>query len=246
MTHIITFTTENTVTAKHFTVEPISEMFLPEPQKRHVPVWYKDIPMTTMQKTIGEMVAAGEKTNRTVRACQPVLDYLTSGYLIRSTSDLLIRNKPATEETNEDRHGLEAIWADQQPFETHSHAQCPVDIAGRKLTYIKMLNPWNIKTPVGYSCAFYQPFFSMENRFTLMPAFVDTDTYTRRVNFPGWINGTEDHKIPAGTPLMTVFPYKRDAWKMEVVEAPTNEPDIFLRFWGGAYKKLFWHKKEFK
>ena len=73
----VTFTTDNPVIAEHFPVVPM---------KKAVPDWYKRVPNFVEEggDTLDALLRDGGATNRTIRACVPVLDYLTSGYVIRS------------------------------------------------------------------------------------------------------------------------------------------------------------------
>ncbi len=46
-----------------------------------------------------------------------------------------------------------------------------------------------------------------------MGGLVDTDKYPKEVNFPAaWLVPDYDDAIPAGTPLITVIPIKRDSF----------------------------------
>lgn len=236
----IQFITNDQLIAKHFAVEPI---------KKAVPEWYKNIPML-IDGSKDEGVDAYfemEKTKlgltkRTVRHCVPVLDYLTSGYLIRT--DAQIKVKPETSPSS-DEVGVKYYTAKVGSFEMHSHSQMPVRIKGEKKTYIKINNPWLIRTPPGYSCLFYPPFYAMEQRFTLLPAIVDTDKHDAAVNFPGFLNGPDEIDILPGTPIMTVFPFKREEWEMETVLRDA-QPTVLNRFLTAAYKTMNWSKKSYR
>lgn len=234
----IEFITNDQLTAKKFAIEPI---------KKAVPEWYKNIPMLMGSGGEGvddyfEMEKLGHRTHRTIRHCVPVLDYLTSGYLIRASAQIKV--KPI-DDPNTDVKGLRYYTAQVGSFEMHGHAQCPVKIRGEKKTYIKLTNPWLIRTPPGYSCLFYQPFYNLEERYTLLPAIVDTDKHDVPVNFPGYLNGPDEIEILPGEPVMAVFPFKRDEWKMEIVVRDT-QPSVLNRFLTAAYKTMNWSKKSYK
>lgn len=225
--------------------DPLAMNFAPEPLKKWVPEWYKNIPMTLGPETIDGFLnrPAENETARTVRHCIPVLDYLTSGYVIRASAQTLISktNTPGT-----DIRGLKYFTSDLKSVSTHGHAQCPVKIDGEKKTYLKINNPWLVKTPPGYSTLFFQPFYQMEKRFVLLPAIVDTDKHNVPVNFPGYLATDEEVQINPGDPLMAVFPFKRDEWKMSVKDAKTEPSDLIRRFLMAGYRTLFWSKKSYK
>lgn len=234
----IEFITHDQLVAKKFAVEPI---------KKSVPEWYKNLPMLMGTGTEGvddyfDMERTGDRTRRTVRHCVPVLDYLTSGYLIRATAHIKVKQ---TDDPSTDVKGLRFYTAQVGAFELHNHRQCPVKIGGEKKTYIKISNPWLIRTPPGYSCLFYQPFYNLEERYTLLPAIVDTDKHDAPVNFPGYLNGPDEIDIMPGEPVMAVFPFKRDDWKMEIVVREA-QPSVLTRFLTTAYKTLNWSKKSYR
>ena len=210
-----------------------------------MPEWYKNIPMLMGPEGVDEyleMTKTVDRTRRTIRHCVPVLDYMTSGYLIRAAAHIKV--KP-TDDPETDIKGIRYFTAQMGSFELHGHAQCPVKIGGEKKTYIKFTNPWLIRTPPGYSCLFYQPFYNLEERYTLLPAIVDTDKHDVPVNFPGYLNGPDEIEVLPGDPLMAVFPFKRDDWKMEIVTRAKG-PSIMDLFLTAAYKTMNWSKKSFK
>ena len=113
----------------------------------------------------------------------------------------------------------------------------------------KFLNPWIIKTPPGYSCLFVPPLNNADDRFSIIPAIVDTDSFTMWINFPFIVNGDKypvlDTELKKGTPYVQVIPFKRDSWKMKIEEQKEVE-----KMWLGKYflkklhnyKQTFWNK----
>jgi hypothetical protein len=99
---------------------------------------------------------------------------------------------------------------------------------------------------------FFQSLYFMNEGIELFPAIVDTDTYDGEVLFPGYVTkGYNDLTISAGTPLMTVFPFKRESWESEI--SKTSEPPGGKRFsafsytWlSDVYKNFFRQDKEYK
>ncbi len=85
---------------------------------------------------------------------------------------------------------------------------------------LKILNPWFIKTPPGYSCLFVPPLNNCDDRFDIIPGIVDTDDWDLEINFPFVLNGdkyeTLETVIKRGTPYVQVIPFKRDSWEMKI------------------------------
>ena len=119
---------------------------------------------------------------------------------------------------------------------------------------IKILNTWKIKTPKGYSCLFVPPLNNSDDRFSIIPGIVDTDTFPNEINFPIIINGDKypilDTTIKKGTPYVQVIPFKRDCWKMKFKPRKQKEIQNTNIFYGlkllNTYKEKYWIKKNFK
>ena len=234
----IEFTTDNKLTELDF--KPI-------PSKKFIPEWYKNMSLHTEGADsfdAKKLVADGSKTTFTIKGCIPVLDYITSGYILIAHADILI-----TPEISEDKESKTYWWrSNTADIESHNHSQCPIKMNGYKNNYFKIVNPWSIKTPKGYSCLFYQPEYFMETRYKLLPAIVDTDGYSEPVNFPGIILSNESFMIKAGDPIMAVFPFKRDNWESEIrlkTEEEMKQPNRILAYLERGYKNLFHNKKSY-
>lgn len=114
---------------------------------------------------------------------------------------------------------------------------------------LKLINPWSIKTPPGWSVAFKNPANSFDNDIHILEGVVDTDEYTPTVNFPFVWRGTDvgEWVIPRGTPLVQVVPFKRQETKIAVKVRDEDEIAkktamlTFAHF--DRYKTMFWHKR---
>lgn len=220
--------------------EVFLDLFPPEPAKKVVPDWYKELDLDTYT---GRQSQYGD-TWPTVKKCIPVQDFITSGYIIRNSCEMEIKKVKEYDDTMEN----EVVPADQSMIGKHPHNQCPVTIQGENRHYFKFNQPWMIKTPPGYSCLILQPFYFFEQRFTILPAIVDTDNHDMEINFPAMNNMPENHKytIEVGIPLVQVIPFKRENWSHTKSVGPTwvkSKLELFLR---DGYKKIHHVKKFFK
>lgn len=219
------------------------DMFPPVPASKMLPDWYKELgryvggaPMTAP----AELARNNYKIPQTVKGCPPVLDYLTSGYIIRMPADLSISPTPDGDIKSWESAGV-------IPCTGNPHAQMPIHIHGRRHAYIKIMQDWVVKTPAGYSSYFYQPEFLFDERIKLFPAVVDTDTYPHPVNFPGIVTSTAPFVLAAGTPLMVVFPFKREEWAHSVEHMLAGPaPSLVDRIFQRGYQRFFRAKKIFK
>jgi len=226
----------------------------PTPIKLNIPEWYKKLEHSI--------------SNLTVKGCMPFLDTLTSGYLLKTAQDLHLKHNVLNEKGIKDSfqtyslHGISAMLNAKSinlnsGVDTHSINQLlgsPLIEKNKNLPFYKILNPWRIKTPKGYSCLFVPPLNNSDDRFSILPGIVDTDTYDREINFPIVINGdkypTLDTFIKKSTPYVQILPFKRDSWKMKVTSR--SQKEIFKNNLSydlnliNKYKNKIWNKKSWK
>lgn len=255
------FNFKNKVRTIEFTpMHPIATVYPPAPIKKFIPDWYKQMETRTPMDSIHDKEKLAKR--KTVKKCVPVLDYMTSGYVIRNLGDISISRKleGSIEKLNVYAH----IDAEEQlpTVSDHSFSQFPLVQNGVKKCVMKFNNYLQIKTPPGYSCLFYQPFYFLETRYTIMPAIVDTDDFNLPVSFPFYINEQPQPEfsfdIQAGDPLVCVMPFKRDDWEMKFNnEDPLRDANMLLRktptplelkfrtLMDEAYKRIFHKKKSF-
>ena len=225
----------------------------PKPAKYFTPEWFKKL-----NHSIKEM---------TVKGCMPFLDTLTTGYILSVPQDYIIRHNVMNEEAKK----LDAFQSSSlmyynyppmginlsQKVEVHSTNQLagsPLIEKNKNLPFHKIMNPWLIKTPPGYSCLFVPPLNNKDDRFEILPGIVDTDTYEKEVNFPIVINGDKypslDTIIKKGTPYVQVIPFKRNDWEMKIKVRDEKKYKPWQFFYRlkliHAYKTFFWKKKNYK
>jgi hypothetical protein len=230
----------------------------PTPIKLNIPEWYKKLEHTVQ--------------NLTIKGCMPFLDTLTSGYLLKLPQDFNVRhnvdNKNEKGEVFKDSFqtfGLHAMFNVissksinlNSGQDIHSMKQVegsPFIEKNKNLPFYKILNPWKIKTPKGYSCLFVPPLNNSDDRFSIIPGIVDTDTFPNEINFPIIINGDKypilETTIKKGTPYVQVIPFKRDHWKMNIKPRKQKEIQNSRVFYAlkilNTYKDRYWNKKSWK
>jgi len=182
----------------------------PIPSKLNVPEWYKNLEHTIFDKT--------------VKGCMPFLDSLTAGYILKMPQDFYLRHNVDSENEKGEKFkdcfqtfGLQT-WRDRicakllnlnSGVDVHSIKQIigsPFAEKNKNLPVHKILNPWKIKTPKGYSCLFISPMNNSDDRFSIIPGIVDTDTFPNEINFPFVVNGDKypilETLIKKGTPYV--------------------------------------------
>lgn len=216
----------------------------PKPASKFIPEWYKNTKSYVNDKND---ISDGPNTLVTIKRCIPVLDSITSGYIITCPADIYVSLK----EQPDGKKAQYFEWAACNLIDFHPIDQAPKHPVVKPHAYPKFMNPWSIKTPKGYSSLFVQP-FHRESIFTIIPGIVDTDIYTAPVNFPFVINDPNfEGYIKQGTPVAQVIPIKRDKWLMEIGNSEDHDEVIKIasklqtRFFD-RYKSLFWNKKEYR
>jgi hypothetical protein len=228
----------------------------PIPTKLNIPEWYKKLENVVL--------------NRTIKGCMPFLDTITSGYLLKMPQDFHVRHNV----DNKNEKG-EVFKDSFQTFGLHDMGNhinskfinlnsgldfhplkqvegSPFIEKNKNLPFYKILNPWRIKTPKGYSCLFVPPLNNADDRFSIIPGIVDTDSFPNEINFPIIINGDKypvlETTIQKGIPYVQIIPFKRDSWKMTFKSL--KETKSSRVFYGlqllNTYKEKYWSKKSWK
>ena len=188
----------------------------PIPIKLNIPQWFKNLP----------------GKDNTVKNCMPFLDTLTTGYALKLTSDIEIKfNNIKTDKTETkasyelDRPFVKEHKLNVQDNSTNVHPRCQLEGSNilnknNNQTIQKIIFPFTIRTPKGYSCLFVPPLNNKDDRFDILPGIVDTDEYPMEVNFPYTINGDKykrlDTVLKKGLVFAQVIPFKRESWKMTI------------------------------
>lgn len=214
----------------------------PIPARNAVPSWWKNQERYMEDKITYNRLM---EVSHTIKRCMPVMDCMTSGYIVKLPSDLLVDN------TTVDGH-KSFSWAinNWELIESHSEEQVskyPLDEKWSKVPY-KFKNPFGIKTPSGYSCLIIDPMHGDKKPFTCLPAIVDTDDFNTPMNFPFFIDKDFTGIIPAGTPIVQIIPFKREEWTSSyghITREQSNRMRYASRLFADRYMKFFRKPKNF-
>jgi len=215
---------------------------VPTPASKHIPDWFRDLP-----REMGMKDAHG-LPGLTVRACLPVADIMSLGWMLLLPFDLSIGPDPATGQ-------LQFRWADGLPFkpiEPHHPGQIGADKAPfYGMQPLKFINPWRIILPTGWSAAFIHPMNHFELPFITFNASVDCDALDVPVNIPFFWTGREPEVfLPAGTPIAQIIPYERRAMKLTsdvraetINEAATREASLSRKYGEESVYAREWRRR---
>jgi len=182
------------------------------------PVLAKSITPEWWKKTKVGMHIRGDFV-QTIRACPAMDDWLKSGWFVLANRDIeVIRYEEQSvtrEEKVKEERRLPRIVSPSHPskqaFDSFEYLgeNAPVKDA------FKMRNPWNIKTPPGYSCFYLDPFLFQNEYFATWQGIIDTDKFnTNQDNSQIIFYPKVNHSftIKKGTPMCQIIPYKRETW----------------------------------
>lgn len=208
----------------------------PRPAKDLLPEWWR-----TLSASWGEAETAADRRRlQTVKRCVPMLDMLTSGYLLVTPTDVQVSER-------DDMLWYE--WASgEQSIDFHPVAQAVGHpSSGEHQAIPKWIHPWAIRTPSGYSTLFITP----PHRpvpFRIFEAVVDTDTYNDVVAFPFMVTDGFRGLIPAGTPMVLALPFRRDGFTHRITtddERTRRTRSLLFSSFVGGYRNRFWSRKRY-
>lgn len=186
----------------------------------------------------------GIASNATFKKCTPMLDGLTSGYIITLWSDIFV----------EWINGVPQVsWRTNNPvFSAHGPSSDRVPPPPGYSNFVfKYHNTWMPITPNGYSVLVTSPFGYQDTPFKCIPAVVDSDVSRLDVVPPMWLKDGFEGVIEKGTPLIQIIPFKRDDWKSETEYFEGNDwqnsmEKNFRSTLVNHYVKKVWSKKTYR
>jgi hypothetical protein len=225
------------------------KQIIPCPQVVSAPKWFKEIPV--YQKQVGsvsndKLIVENGIPNYTAKACMPFLDSLTTGYSFNLWCDIQVRINP---------DGATTIsWGntdeDLSPIVSRPEPEGFAVPNGFNSLVFSWTSAWGIKTPKGYSSLLTHPFNRTDLPFLTTTGIMDTDRWGIWGTQPFHLQKDFEGVIEAGTPIIHIYPFKRDNWKSEINDSLTewaNYENIKRSSkFRGYYKNNYWSKKNFR
>jgi hypothetical protein len=210
------------------------------PAKSSIPEWYKNIPRWKDNK----VASAETGIHQSVKMCVPLLESLSSGYMITLPYDLYVENKDGSPFL---------IWSNAIPQPPGWREQ----IANENLVptgHYAFEYLWNLslsfRVPTGYSMLVTHPLNRHDLPFTTLSGIIDGGfTVSPHGSFPFYIKSGFEGVIEQGTPIMQIIPFKQTPWELKNVEGlgeigASDGLRSQLKF-SGWYKKNFWTRKDY-
>jgi hypothetical protein len=213
----------------------------PYPANREMPEWFKSMP--------ADAETQSDYRLRTVKNCPPFVEAMTCGYIIPLSADISLSVDPAGQFVGKGPTWIRGTEAAEM-VQSHRKIQL-IGSPYEKSPVVKILNPWLIRTPPGYSTLF----LSMLNRYLIplvpLAGLVETDIFYRNVNFPCLLTiplGTT-LTLTKGVPLVQAIPIKREDFQAQFV--PVDMERLMAVEKENApgnpnyYRDNFWKKKSY-
>jgi hypothetical protein len=191
----------------------------PRPARKDLPPWFKNLaPICSEDGGEDFRDSFGNKA-MSAKKCLPLLDGMSLGFTIPIGGDVHVRSNHDNSQISVVNPPGGVVFCE---FHRSSQVGGPNAIKSKHGNPLKFINHWIIKTAPGWSTLFVPPLNNFEQPFTCLSALVDTDVYPKEVNFPALLNIKDaDEHIPAGTPLVTAIPIKRDVF--DIKKTPIKE-----------------------
>jgi len=181
------------------------------------PEWFKQLP----------------QGDATLKRCYGVADYLRTGYVVPLWATLDVRVpiskldqrwdarfdipnselfKTGTVDEEDMRYFFSYESLRKNQFPNHqTGTECPVSKKKpRESSYLKLLTPWMVRTAPGWSSLFLPAIWEPNPNYEVMGAVIHTDYYPN-ANLVINILTDKPFRIPEGTIMQHIIPFKRDA-----------------------------------
>lgn len=219
----------------------------PQPAIKHVPEWYKSLAKfdkSNDESTLDPVNNLGaDGAQVSTKMCMPFLDATTAGYMYVLENDLYVDldvdGKPSLSWEGD------VMLVDKRPI---------VDIVVpdncHPIHYGWRMN-WYYETPPGYSVLITHPMNRFDLPFYTQSGIVESDIWGLPVFTAFFLKRNFQGKIPKGTPLFQIIPFKRESWELDVIDNDEElEKHVFRAenrrsMSYGYYKKTAWRKKIF-
>lgn len=237
----------NKITFKYLSKHSYEVCEKPRPASNYIPAWHKNMkgysptPSCPAGNKLSLSVAG---SNATAKKCIPMLDSITSGYIVPLWADVVVEQTEGGPYLN---------WLVDQPIFT-VHGSSYGDMTAPKGYHnmvFKYTTYFRIETPKGYSTDIRPPSGHYDLPIQVIPAVVDTDKSVIDSNFPCWIKSDFEGVIKKGTPIAQVVPFKRENWKSEATyiteEKFRSELNRgFLSTLKNNYAENLWSRKKYE
>ena len=222
----------------------------PKPIIKTLPEWYKKADKWVKNPNTGEH---WEDPNYgkmpTWKGCPSIFDIMGSGYSLVTPCDIEFY---INDEGTISHNIVDPMYQD------FVGPRIPMDGFAAPMGYhenhFAWWPDWAVEVPEGYIILYTQPFNRFELPFMTTSGVIDNDKINLPGTMPFFISKEWTGVLPAGTPYVQMFPFKRDNWESEIViENPENlgpknqlNSEKYRVRDGGVYWNQVWERRTYK
>lgn len=207
--------------------------------KTKIPKWYKLTPLLNPEANKNIL-----PISRTVKACSPFLDALTTGYALTLVADIAV-----TQTTD----GAFISWdCEQKICDVRKPRLAPPELIPAGFDPAEFIWDTNIvlEAPPGYAMLFTHPLNRPDLPFFTLSGVVDGGWSMQQGNLPFFLKQGFEGIIPMGTPFVQIIPFKVESWGSEKdpsqLEKGKMNGSLTHRVSMGWYKSTHWKKKSYE
>lgn len=221
----------------------------PEPTVKFMPDWFRNADRFVRDHNGEFYVGPDGGKYPTWKACPALFDIMSTGYMLKTPCDLEFY-KDSSGRTN-----VKISDPYYQDFCTKREAMHQfVTPYGYDDDHFAWFADWAVKVPEGYSVLYTQPFNRYDLPFITTNGIIDNDVVSFPGTMPFFLNKDFVGVLPAETPFVQIFPFKREDWEAEYIYEDTSlmhkkNAENSMKFRipnGGFYKNNLWHKRNYK
>jgi hypothetical protein len=220
----------------------------PSSATKNIPEWFKK---DTLFSNGENNIVSAFKNNSfgTYKLCIPIVDALTSGYIITLSAAVLVTNDSPVAGEYIPKINWNVDWSPLDVKPNSALLNHPVPTAHNN-TFFRWITYWGIKTPKNYSLLVTHPHNRYDLPFTTMTAIIDTDKHPNSLEIAFFIKDNFEGLIDEGTPIAQILPFKRESWESKELKYSEKTKNYslnsskidFIR----TYKNRFWSKKVYR
>jgi hypothetical protein len=197
------------------------EEITPAPAQKFIPEWWRNAPYSLSESKYNMQ-------DGLVKQCPMFPDLFSSGYILPMWADTVISLKNNTWSA---KCGKPDSPFQVNIFQNHEF----LDYTDYKFNgfnaraVFQFVNPWQIKTPKGYSVFQFPLFYHFNNDFSVLPGTYDGNTVEADKLEIAYFGNEEEIFIKRGTPLVQYIPYKKEKIDYLIRDSNQDDEDIFLK-----------------
>lgn len=223
----------------------------PVPSYTKIPEWFKSISpdIKLSDEDLLKLPSPPSRFSGTIKKCIPVMDTLTSGYMICLPQDIEVRLVNGT-------HLI--FWGTQRPDGSFIDTEQLYRLNNFIVPKNHAERPWRVhsgyivETPKGYSTLITHPFNRFDLPFSTMSGIIDTDDNGNLdLVITLFLDKEFEGIIEQGTPIAQILPFKRENWKSKK-EKFLTKPEYYARTYKirskitRFYQNYMWSKKQYR